>query len=93
MKLGEKDPGAFIGRDDDPVNTYADWNEDGKLTDDELQRAMDRDPLYIAMNDLPGVMAAEAAAKQLEKDTEEALDDEATSSASLKTAPKKNRTS
>ena len=77
VKLGEKDPGAFIGRDDDPVNTYADWNEYGKLTDDELQRAMDRDPLYIAMNDLPGVMAAEAAAKQLEKDTEEALDDEA----------------
>ena len=77
VKLGEDDPLVFRGRDDDPVFMDAPWNEDGVLTPEEQEDLTLEDPLYQTMTSLPGVMAAEAAAAKVEKDTEEGLDDDA----------------
>ena len=77
VKLGDDDPLVFRGRDDDPVFMDAPWNEDGVLTPEEQEALTLEDPLYQTMTSLPGVMAAEAAAAQVEKDTEEGLDDDA----------------
>ena len=77
VKLGEDDPLVFRGRDDDPVFMDAPWNEDGVLTPEEQEELTLEDPLYQTMTSLPGVMAAEAAAAKVEKDTEEGLDDDA----------------
>ena len=54
----------------------APWNEDGVLTPEE-QEALTRRTAVPDLTSLPGVMAAEAAAAQVEKDTEEGLDDDA----------------
>ena len=77
VRLGTEKPGLFDGRDDEPVNVAAPWKEDGKLSSDEQKKLTLKDPLYIAMDALPDVMAKEAAEAKLEKDTEEGLDDEA----------------
>ena len=77
VRLGTEKPGLFDGRDDEPVNVAAPWKEEGKLDRDEQEKLTLKDPLYIAMDALPDVMAKEAAEAKLEKDTEEGLDDDA----------------
>ena len=76
-KLGEDQPGVFMGRDDDPVNLEAPWNPDGRLTYEEQEKLTYSDPLFMTMTDLPGVMRDEAAAARQEQEVEEGLDDDA----------------
>mmetsp|Transcript_13915 Transcript_13915/g.33638 ORF Transcript_13915/g.33638 Transcript_13915/m.33638 type:complete len:747 (-) Transcript_13915:312-2552(-) len=77
MALGEKKPGFFMGRDDDPVVTDAPWRPDGRLTYEQQEKLTRNDPVYMTMTDLPHVMAAEAAAAAAKVETEEGLDDDA----------------
>jgi hypothetical protein len=76
-QLGTDDLLVFRGRDDDPVFMDAPWNEDGLLSLEEQEALTLEDPLYQTMTNLPGVMAAEAAAAKADQDIEEGLDDDA----------------